>query len=292
MTTIVSHVAASRCRLGEGPLWIADREELLFVDILGNEVLVWHETRGLTRHAMDRRVTCVVRDGAGGLLAAADRGVFALSPDSFELSGIGLDHVSPEGTLTNDGKCDRQGRLVFGSKDLKEKERIGRRLVLEGSKIADFGPVCIFNGPAFSPAGDRIYFADSPTRVIETASYDKATGTVGKPEPFVTLKGDEGYPDGMTVDAEGCLWNARWDGFAIARYAPDGRLLEEIAMPVSRPTSLAFGGRNLDTLFVTSAQQGTQDGPVAAEPQAGDLFRLSPGVKGLAETPFGGPADA
>lgn len=292
MTTIVSHVAASRCRLGEGPLWIADREELLFVDILGNEVLVWHETRGLTRHAMDRRVTCVVRDSAGGLLAAADRGVFALSPDGFELSGIGLDHVSPEGTLTNDGKCDRQGRLVFGSKDLKEKERIGRRLVLEGSKIADFGPVCIFNGPAFSPAGDRIYFADSPTRVIETASYDKATGTVGKPEPFVTLKGDEGYPDGMTVDAEGCLWNARWDGFAIARYAPDGRLLEEIAVPVSRPTSLAFGGRNLDTLFVTSAQQGTQDGPVAAEPQAGDLFRLSPGVKGLAETPFGGPAHA
>ncbi|MGP2491212.1 SMP-30/gluconolactonase/LRE family protein [Mesorhizobium sp. PUT5] len=290
--TIVTHLAASRCRLGEGPLWIAEREELVFVDILKREVLTWHATRGLARRAMDRRVTCIVLDRDGGFVVAAERGLCRMVPETGALVGMGLDTISPEGTLTNDGKCDRQGRLVFGSKDLAEADRIGRKLSYDGKKVTDFGPIGIFNGPAFSPAGDRIYFADTPTQVIETATYDPETGAVGKPEPFVRLKKGEGYPDGMTVDAEGCLWNARWDGWAIARYAADGTLLQEIAMPVSRPTSLAFGGERLETLFVTSAQQGTEDGPIAAEPQAGDLFACRPGARGLSETPFGGTSHA
>lgn len=284
----VTRLASSNCLLGEGPLWLAGRRQLVFVDIIGKRLLRWSPEKGLSEVALSRRVGSVVPGENGRLLAASERGLFALDPESGEMSSIGHDEIIGPDNLMNDGKCDRQGRFVFGSKALSEADSSGRLMSFDGTSIKMWQSGMVMNGPAFSPDGKRIYFADSPTRKIFYAPYDTKTGDVGSAQVFVTLAGDAGYPDGMSVDATGHLWNAHWDGWRISRYAPDGTLVEEIEMPVSRPTSLAFGGADMKTLFITSARTGRAQDPENTEPGAGDLFAMETGITGLVEPGFGG----
>jgi sugar lactone lactonase YvrE len=140
--------------------------------------------------------------------------------------------------------------------------------------------------------GKRIYFADSPSRNIYTAKYDPKNIKIGTPDIFTTLPADDGYPDGMTIDSEGYLWNAQWDGWCISRYHPNGTRVETIEMPVSRPTSMAFGGPDLKTLYVTSAKKGLEQNISAKEKMAGDLFSIELDVAGVVETNLKGISDA
>lgn len=146
----------------------------------------------------------------------------------------------------------------------------------------------VTNGPAFSPAGDLMYHNDSARRVTYAFDLDVATGAAANQRVFREFGEAEGFPDGMTVDAEGCLWIAFWDGWCVRRFSPEGELLEAIEMPVARPTSCAFGGSSLDILYVTSARIGLGQAKAALQPYAGGLFRTETGVTGIAERMFAG----
>ena len=192
-------------------------------------------------------------------------------------------------TRVNDGKLDRRGRLVFGTmdEDPNGARPIGQVYAYEGgtSPRALVSGVRIANSIAFSPDGRRMYFADTPTKVIRCYDYDLDSGDLSGERTFATVEGP-GFPDGSTVDADGCLWNAEWGGGRVVRYTPDGRVDRAVALPCSQVTCCAFGGARLDRLYVTTARTGLDAAALAREPHAGALFVIDAGVTGLADTPF------
>ena len=191
-------------------------------------------------------------------------------------------------TRVNDGRLDRRGRLIFGTMDedpggarpLGQIWSFGDR----GARVLASG-VRIANSIAFSPDGRRMYFADTPEKRIRIYDYDLDSGVLSGERVFVTVEGP-GFPDGSTVDADGCLWNAEWGGGRVVRYTPDGRVDRVLLLPASQVTCCAFGGSGLDRLYVTTARTGLERSALAAEPHAGALFAFDVGVRGLADAPF------
>ena len=145
--------------------------------------------------------------------------------------------------------------------------------------------VRIANSIAFSPDGRRMYFADTPTRIIRAYDYDLDSGELSGERVFAALRGP-GSPDGSTVDSDGCLWNAEWGGGRVVRYTPHGRIDRIVELPCAQVTCCAFGGDKLDRLFVTTARTGLDSAALAREPKAGALFAVDAGVRGLADTAF------
>ncbi len=273
-----------RCTLGEGPVWQTETSALFWTDVDGQRLWRWSEAEGATSRRVIAPVGALARGEGGTLVAPMARGFARIDPASGAAEALTDPLASPEGTLMNDGKCDRRGRLIGGSKHLAENAAEGVAFVLDrGSLRVLREGFTVFNGPAFNLAGDRIYFADTPSQRIMTAAYDLDTGTMDTPQVFAALGKDEGYPDGMTVDAEGYLWSARWDGWAVARYAPGGALDRVFNVPVPRPTSLTFGGAATDTIFLTSARTGLDEAALKAAPLCGALFTARLGYRGIEE---------
>lgn len=282
----VETLVESGCLLGEGPVWRPETETLYWTDIEGRRLWRWSADIGPSSVPVIASAGGLVLGPRETLVAPMDRGFAMVEANTGAARAIGNPLASPAGTLMNDGKCDRRGRLICGSKHLAESAGEGVAFVLDRgqSRVLMEGFV-VFNGPAFSPGGECIYYADSPTKRIMTAAYDiDRGGIVGKPEVFAELGAEEGYPDGMTVDGEGGLWNARWDGWALARYRPDGMLDRVVDLPVPRPTSVAFGGAGMETLFVTSARTRLDEGTLKSAPLSGSVFTVRTGCRGIAET--------
>ena len=147
-------------------------------------------------------------------------------------------------------------------------------------------PVSISNGIDWSPDGRTMFYADSLDYCVSAFDFDGESGEVGGQRALIGIDEADGLPDGLTVDAEGCIWLALWDGWCVRRYGPDGRLLAELELPVARPTSCAFGGADLCELFVTSAFTGLDDAARAAQPHAGAVFSARPGVAGRIASRF------
>ncbi|MFN3620273.1 SMP-30/gluconolactonase/LRE family protein, partial [Sphingorhabdus sp.] len=207
---------------------------------------------------------------------------------------LAIKHVgNPEKFLTgnrfNDGKIDREGRFWAGTMDHAEQRDSGTlyRIDIDLSWTAIDTGYRVTNGPAFSVDGRRMYHTDSAIQRVYAFDLDTA-GNATNRRLFLQFTPDMGYPDGMTVDAEDCLWIAFWDGWCIRRFAPDGGLIAEIPVPVQRPTSVAFGGPDVDRIFITSAARDLSFAELSNQPQAGGMFAFSPGVKGIAELPFAG----
>jgi sugar lactone lactonase YvrE len=195
------------------------------------------------------------------------------------------------GNRYNDGKCDRMGRLWVGSLDMGTAANRGNlfRVDPDGNwKKMDTG-FTVANGLGWSPDNKRMYFTDSTRRTIYVYDFDLLSGNIANRRNFITLRANEGTPDGLTVDEEGCLWVAVWDAWRVSRYSPQGEELLRIRMPVPRPTSCCFGGPDLDTLYVTSASVRLNEDALRAAPLSGSLFAIKiPGVRGLPETTFAG----
>jgi sugar lactone lactonase YvrE len=200
----------------------------------------------------------------------------------------------PPGTQLNDGKADPQGRFWAGTKHLEGEHAIGSlyRLGRDGRAVRVLDGLTVSNGLGWSPDGATMYHVDSPTRRVDAYAFDPATGAVEGRRELVSFPPDAGLPDGLTVDEDGHLWVAFWGGGALRRVAPDGRVVEEIAMPASLVTSCAFGGEDGGDLFVTSARVGLTDAELRDRPLAGAVFRLRPGVRGPAGIPFDDGPDA
>jgi len=193
------------------------------------------------------------------------------------------------GNRFNDGKVDRRGRFWAGTMDDAERRASGTLYVVEPGltlSAVDRG-YHVTNGPAFSPLGDTMYHSDSARQITYAFDID-ADGRASNRRTFVQFNAGDGFPDGMTVDSEGCLWIAFWDGWCVRRYSPAGEWLETIKVPVQRPTSCAFGGPEFDRLYITSASRDFDAAALVMQPNAGGVFMLLPGVRGLSEAPFAG----
>jgi sugar lactone lactonase YvrE len=284
----VQCVADVHAVLGEGPVWVERERALYWVDIKGRKIFRLDQRGTLSKWPTPFRVGSLAPRAAGGFIAGTEEGIAEI-----ELEGLRFELVAtPEAHLPdnrfNDGKLDRRGRFWAGSMDDKESAASGTLYRIEpGYAVTTFDEgYRVTNGPAFSPAGDVMYHNDSARQV--TYRFRIEGDEPGQREEFLRFGKGDGYPDGMTVDSEGCLWIAFWDGWCIRRYSPDGEWLETIKVPVQRPTSCAFGGLDLDRLYITSASIGLEEADLAMQPNAGGLFMVVPGVKGLPETPFAG----
>ena len=285
----VQCVADVHAVLGEGPVWVAREAALYWVDINGKKIFRLDSAGRLTEWATPLRVGSLAPKTSGGFIAGTDQGIADIDPESGKFDIL----LKPEENLPdnrfNDGKVDRRGRFWAGTMDDREREPSGTLYVVEaGPKLtAVDGGYRVTNGPAFSPPGDVMYHSDSARQV--TYRFDiGSNGEASNRRIFLQFGPGDGFPDGMTVDSEGCLWIAFWDGWCIRRYSPAGEWLETIKVPVARPTSCVFGGPELDRLYITSASRDVDAAALAMQPNAGGLFMLVPGVRGLSDAPFAG----
>ncbi len=277
--------------LAETGVWCARSQQLWWVDIRAPSVKRWDSHGGtISAWPMPELAGAVVLMHDGRVAVALRASIHCLDPRDGSLRPLlTLERDRPNNRL-NEAKCDRQGRLWcgsmwdFGVQTAGSLYRIDANLRVSTVR----SQVTIPNGIAFSPDGDQMVFVDTAKGAIEVAPYDTATGQPGDWRTLVEAGAAPGKPDGSTVDSEGCLWSARYGGGCVARFTRDGKLDRLIKLPVSQPTSCTFGGANLDTLFITSASQRMTSAALAAEPLAGAVLALRPGVRGLPEPAFAG----
>jgi sugar lactone lactonase YvrE len=292
----------ARADLGEGPAWDERTNCLYWVDIHAGEVHAFDPADGCDRAVhLGQAVGCLAPRAAGGLVLALQGGFAALElpagsplPKGEEVKPRAL--VDPEphlpGNRFNDGKCDPFGRFLAGTMDDAEQEEAAGSLYSlapDGSVRTLLGGVGIANGLTWSPDGGTFYHIDTPTRQVTAYDYDRESGAIAAPRTVVRVPPELGWPDGMTRDEQGMLWVAMWGGARLTRWDPaSGKLLDEIRFPALNVSSCAFGGPNLDELYVTSARKGMDEAQLEAYPLSGGLFRLRPGLAGAPAFAFGG----
>jgi sugar lactone lactonase YvrE len=285
-------VLDARAGLGEGSLWDAKRQVLYWVNIEAGEVHVYDPAAESDRTVrVGEPVGTVVARAGGGLMLAVKSGFARL-----DLETERVEHVcDPPGhdpeLRFNDGKCDPAGRFWAGT--ITGRDTPGRAALYclrpDGTARRMLGGVTNSNGIAWSLDTTRMYYIDTATATVWTFDYDVETGEIDRRRPAVRVPEDRGHPDGMTLDAEGMLWIAHWGDGSVNRWDPEtGEPLRRIPVPASQTSSCAFGGPELDELYVTTARGGLDEAALAAEPHAGGLFRVRPGVTGVQAFEFAG----
>lgn len=286
----------SQCELGEGPVWDGRIGALWFTDIQQEQLLRldW-PSRMLTRFALPERLGSLGLTADPARLVCAFASGFAwFEPERGRCSWISRTEPEYQGIRMNDGRVDRAGRFWAGSMVEDAALAAGRggalyRLDSGAGKGPEslFGGISISNSICFSPSGDQLYFTDTPTREIKVFDCNPATGALGNSCRFAAVDG-AGFPDGSDVDAAGRLWNAEWGSGQVTVYQIDGSILARLALPVAQVTCVAFGGEQLDHLFVTTAYEGLPAKQRSAQPHAGDLFVYRTNARGLPAATFAG----
>jgi sugar lactone lactonase YvrE len=281
-------VTAAVADHGEGPVWHPSFAGVRWVDMHAGDILELVGPDDVRRTHVGTVAAAFRPRRSGGLALADERGFVLLADD------LTVERRLPElwddpGVRMNEGGADPAGNFWCGSMAYDEAPGGGAlyRLApdLGVEKVLD--GVTISNGLGFSPDGTRAYYVDTPTRRVDV--FDHADGTLTDRRPAVHIAEGPGSPDGLTVDAEGCLWVALFGGAAVHRYSPDGELLAVVPLPVAQVTACTFGGPNLDRLYITTSRHGLDDDARAAQPLAGALFSVDvPGVRGLPALEFAG----
>jgi sugar lactone lactonase YvrE len=273
---------AAQADTAESPVWDAGRGGLWWLDIPRGEVHFLDPSTGRdTRWVVGQPAGCLALTRESDLLLAMRDGLTVASGDLAETPVRWTLPGEPGGNRPNDGRVDSRGRFWIGTMALDKRAGAGAlyRGDLGGKPpqiVQMLDGVSISNGIDWSPGDDLMYYADSPTGRIDVFDWDPASGMISRRRPFVTLPRGDGVPDGLCVDADGFVWVALWGGSAVRRYRQDGTLDREVRLPVTQVTSCAFGGPDLDELFITTAAGGlTQD-----QPMAGAIFRYKPGCQG------------
>lgn len=271
--------------LGECVVWDDRAGAVWWTDIEGCALyrLDWAERRLQTFATPGRLAAFGLVDRGTALVAAFADGFALYDPWTGRTSGcVKPDRLAP-GQRLNDGRVDRRGRFWCAAmEEIPERPAAANLYCLEDGRLSThLDGIGIGNGLCWSPDGRVCYLADSREAVLWRFDYDGATGILSNRSVFA-LSAPGACPDGATVDAEGFVWCAQWGGGCVVRYAPDGRIDRVIAVPVTQPTSVAFGGPDLDLLFVTSARHTLP----APQTGAGDLFVYNVPVRGLPESRF------
>jgi sugar lactone lactonase YvrE len=290
----VEQVPIAPAVLGEGAIWNSALQRLQWVDIEGQRVFTYDPVTGENRACdVGQKVGTVVPRARGGLMLAVHEGFAALDPASGRVEPWprppGHD---PKLVRFNDGKCDPSGRFWAGTMALvRGPKPLGLlyRLDADGAMQVMLREVGTSNGIVWSPDRRTLYFIDTPLLRVDAFDYDDVTGAIANRRPAISIPPGIGRPDGSTLDAEGMLWIAMYDGWLVTRWNPRrGELLQTIRLPVAHVTSCAFGGPELDTLYITSARQNLSKEQLTAQPLAGCLFRAKPGTRGVPAFAFQG----
>ena len=293
MKVFTATVASDRAyELGEGPVWDAARERVLWVDINAGTVFGGHLEGGLvsadTEMRFDETVGTVVCDAEGELLVAGARRLYRVVGDR---RAVVHAEVIPASKLSrlNDGACDPEGRFVVGSMALdgRQGEECLYRLEGDGDVAVLDTDLSISNGLAWSPAGDVLYSVDTLPGIVWSRPYDPATGEWGGRTQVLRLD-HGGWPDGLCVDTDGNLWVAIWGGGEVRCYTPAGERLATVSVPAPHTTSLAFVGARRDTLLITTATDQLSAAQLEQHPLSGRLFTAHVGAVGLPVTAWSG----
>jgi sugar lactone lactonase YvrE len=292
-------VLDARAELAEGPLWDVERRVLWWVDINAGRVHRFDPATGSDSVIeIGRAVGCVALRLDAALVVAAAEALLTLNPETGAAEILARFEPGPVALRCNDGKCDPQGR--FWIDRLALDRAVGASSLVRyggpGPEVASrfetvLRGLTIPNGLDWSADGKRMFFVDSPSRVISVFDFDERIGGIGGGRSFVRVDDSLGLPasavpDGLTLDSEDCVWVAVWGGGCVLRFAPDGSLLDRIDVPVARVSSCAFGGADLTDLFITTAWEGATPDELAAEPAAGGIYRARPGVRGRSARRF------
>jgi sugar lactone lactonase YvrE len=263
---------------GEGPVWSASWGGLKWVDMLAGDILTLLPGGAVERMAVGSRVAAAIRPRTrGGAVIAIEQGFAIDRGDGGPLTY--LPNAFPDsGLRMNEGGCDPDGRFYCGSMAWDHAAARGSLYRLDsGRNVSEvLSGVTISNGLEWSPNGSLAYYVDSATQRIDMFDYDSDFGLSNR-RPFVRIPDAAGAPDGLTVDADGCVWVALWGGSAVRRYRADGTLDGVVNLPVSQVTAVTFGGPQLDEMFITTSREGL---PIGTQPNAGAVFHYQPRVKG------------
>ena len=284
-------IIAARNQIGESPVWNAPEQALYWVDVEGKLIQRWRgRDNAIQRWQLDEPVGCIGLRERGGLVAASRTGFFFLDVETGKTTSIGNPEAHPDNRF-NDGKVDRRGRFWAGTRNFRDHSKASGALYRLDPDLSihrmEEGLLCP-NGMAWSPDNRLMYLCDTWARYIFVYDFEADEGTIRNRRLFAKLQESDGFPDGLTVDAEGYVWNAHYDGWRITRYAPDGKVNRAIRMPVQHVTSLTFGGPDCRTLYVTSASLRLSEAERLSQPSAGDLFAVNTEVKGIPELQFSG----
>lgn len=283
MNAQVRHVWAVGAELGESPVWVQRECALWFVDIAGCRVHRWR-AQGAERRswATPGPPGFLAPIAGGGFIVGMKTALHRFDPDTGELSHFADVEPRRPGNRLNDGCVSPEGTLWFGSMHDAESEPTGAlyRLDERGRCVVLDDGYVVTNGPAFSPDGRVFYHCDSTRRVIYAFDRPDARRLTNR-RVFVKIEPEAGFPDGTSVDAQGCLWVALWGGGCVRRYSDSGKLLQTVRLPCAQVTKIAFGDSDLRTAYVTTARRGLSAAERAAQPFAGDLFSFTAPEPGL-----------
>lgn len=282
------HVLKVGAQLGEGPLWSPRENALFWLDIVRPAIHRWEPATGkFDTTIMSQWVCALAHCQDGKMIGAVEDGLAIIDPESGEFEIVA--NPLPDRTMRfNDGSVDRRGRFWSGTmlredyKPVCSIYRLNSDLSLEEM---DSG-LSLSNGIGYSPDDTTMYLSDSIQNTVFAYDFDLEKGEIRNKRPLIVVDAKDGYPDGLTVDAEGYIWLCHWDGWKVTGHAPDGKHVETIEVPVPRPTSCAFGGEDFSTLYITSAIMDLTPDQLAEAPQSGDLFAAHSRVPGLPEPEF------
>jgi len=294
MTDSVEIVLDAHAELGEGALWHAQTQRLYWVDILQGIVHVYDPATNTDRAiAVGQAVGTVVPRRSGGLMLAVKQGFASLDLETEALTIVATPDDHKPTNRFNDGKCDPSGRFWAGTMDLGNPtaRHAGTLYCLDAQhrltpRLTQLG---IPNGIVWTADKKTMYYMDTLAYAMAGYDYDDATGEVSNRRVLFTLPPEEGYPDGMCIDRDGMLWLAVMGSSRVFQWDPEqGKLLRSIKLPTRQIASCAFGGPNLDELYITSGTIALDAATLAAEPLAGALFKVRPGVQGVEAFEYAG----
>ncbi|MDR3696635.1 SMP-30/gluconolactonase/LRE family protein [Mucilaginibacter sp.] len=281
-----------QCLLGEGPVWDIKRGVICWIDILDGEIHEYSpESKKHKTIPVNQMVGAAVICRDGNFLAALKNGFGFVNRETGEVNMLANPESHIPGNRFNDGKCGPDGRFWAGTMSHTDEPGKGSFYAFDtdhsvSKKISN---VSISNGMAWSADHKTFYYIDTPTFTVAAYDFDKNTAEISNKRVVINIPKEDGSPDGMTIDSEGMLWIAHWDGWQITRWNPDtGKKLLSIPLPAARITSCAFGGDDMDDLYITSARTGLTKDQLTEQPLAGSLFIIKNiGYKGLQGFEFG-----
>lgn len=278
-------------KLGEGALWNYKTQEFYWVDIEGKTLNIYNpKTKTNKVIKTPSRVGTVVPYTKQQAVVALEDGIYKINLENGDLKQISNVESDITENRFNDGKCDPKGNLWVGSMHLKESLPNANLYKVEPNGVTTkmVDSVTISNGIVWSKDTKKMYYIDTPSKSIKSYDYDIETSTISNEKIAVNIPESLGYPDGMTIDENDTLWVGLWNGNAVAQFDPKtGELISKIEVPAHNVTACAFGGENLDILYITTSTNDMTEEERKKYPLAGSIFKYKPGIKGVPAFFFG-----
>ncbi|MFS0519186.1 SMP-30/gluconolactonase/LRE family protein [Nostoc sp. UIC 10607] len=277
------NILNARARLGEGPIWDDNEKLLYWVDIYNHRVHQFHPASGKNVFFdVGDVVGAIAKAGKNQLIIAQRHRLAFLDTETGIVTPIVEIETDLPDNRFNDAKCDPQGRFWFGSMSSSGKAQSSLyRYDFDGSLHVMETGLTVSNGLGWSPNHEKFYLTDSPQQKIYAYDFDTATGNISNRRIFVDLTGESFFPDGLTIDSQGYIWSAMWNGWCVIRFSPEGKEIFRLQLSVPLVTSCTFGGEDLQTLYITTASIGLKQEDIEKSFDSGDLFAFDTDVTGL-----------